>query len=201
MPLDSELLERNLPSPARLNAICALVERYGPKFEAMRANAERYRRQVEAMCAQASRTLPDPTVQRALSIGYQCEHDGRIASLPPWTTGLAPPQRPSRTARKPAASKEEAVGHPQTPVAGGDAERIAELGRTVLANNLQASRRAADHRRASARERDAKLKGPAQAYRDRRPDASCSEIARRLAQDDGRSVSTIRKKLPAFGIK
>ena len=65
MPLDSELLERNLPSPARLNAICALAERYGPKFEAMRAHAERYRRQVEAMCAQASRTLPSlPSVVR-----------------------------------------------------------------------------------------------------------------------------------------
>ena len=130
MPLDSELLERNLPSPARLNAIDALAERYRPKFEAMRAHTERYRRQVEAMRALASRTLPAPTVQRTLSIGYQCEHDGRIASLPPWTTGLAPPQRPSRTARKPAASKDEAVGHQQTP-----AERAAELGRTVLANN------------------------------------------------------------------
>ena len=195
MPLDSELLERNLPSPARLNAICALAERYGPKFEAMRAHTERYRRRVEAMCAQASRTLPAPTVQRALSIGYQCEHDGRIASLPPWTTGLAPPQRPSRTARKPAASKDEAVGHQQTP-----AERAAELGRTVLANNRQASRRAADSRQQLTRERDAKLKPRAQAYRDHRPDASFSEIARRLAPDDSRAVSTIRKKLAAFGI-
>ena len=195
MPLDSELLERNLPSPARLNAICALAERYGPKFEAMRAHTERYRRRVEAMCAQASRTLPAPTVQRALSIGYQCEHDGRIASLPPWTTGLAPPQRPSRTARKPAASKDEAVGHQRTP-----AERAAELGRTVLANNRQASRRAADSRQQLTRERDAKLKPRAQAYRDHRPDASFSEIARRLAPDDSRTVSTIRKKLSAFGI-
>ena len=158
MLLDSELLERNLLSPAQLNAICALAERYRPKFEAMRALAERSRRPVEAMRALASRTLPDPTVQRALSIGYQCEHDGRIASLPPWTTGLAPPQRPSRTARKPAASKDEAVGHQQTPVAGGDAERIAELGRTVLANNRQASRRGVDSRQQLTRERDAKLK-------------------------------------------
>ena len=199
--LDFELLERKLPSPAQLNAICALAERYRPKFEAMRAHAERYRRQVEAMRALASRTLPDPTVQRTLSIGYQCEHDGRIASLPPGTTGRAPPQRPSRTARKPAASKEEAVGHQQTPVAGGDAERIAEFGRTVLANNRQASRRAVDSRQQLTRERDAKLKGPAQAYRDRHPDASFSEIARRLALADSRSSDTIRKKLPAFGIK
>ena len=111
------------------------------------------------MCAPASRTLPDPTVQRTLSIGYQCEHDGRVASLPSWTTGLAPPQRPSRTARKPAAaSKDEAVGHQQTPVAGGDAERAEELGRAMLANADQASRRAADLRRASERELDAKLK-------------------------------------------
>ena len=195
MPLDSELLERNLPSPARLNAIDALAERYRPKFEAMRAHTERYRRQVEAMRALASRTLPDPTVQRTLSIGYQCEHDGRIASLPPWTTGLAPPQRPSRTARKPAASKDEAVGHQQTP-----AERAAELGRTVLANNRQASRRAVDSRQQLTRERDAQLKPRAQAYRDHRPDASFSEIARRLAPDDSRKVSTIRKKLSAFGI-
>ena len=42
----------------------------------MRAHPERYRRQFEAMRALASRTLPDPTVQRTLSIGYQCEHDG-----------------------------------------------------------------------------------------------------------------------------
>ena len=195
MPLDSELLERNLPSPAQLNAICALAERYRPKFEAMRAHAERYRRQVEAMCAQASRTLPDPTVQRTLSIGYQCEHDGRIASLPPWTTGPSPPQRPSRTARKPEASKEEAVGHQQTPT-----ERAAELGRAMLANADQATRRAADVRRAIARERDAKLKPCAQAYRDRHPDASLSEIAKRLAPADSRAVSTIRKKLSAFGI-
>ena len=195
MPLDSELLERNLPSPTPLNAICALAERYGPKFEAMRAHAERYRRQVEVMCAQASRTLPDPTVQRALSIGYQCEHDGRIASLPPWTTGLAPPQRPSRTARKPVASKDEAVGHQQTP-----AERAAELGRAMIANAEQASRRAADSRQQRACELDAKLKPRAQAYRDHRPDASFSEIARRLAPDDSRKVSTIRKKLSAFGI-
>ena len=195
-----ELLERNLPSPTPLNAICALAERYGPKFEAMRAHPERYRRQFEAMRALASRTLPDPTVQRALSIGCQCEHDGRIASLPPWTTGLAPPQRPSRTARKPAASKDEAVRHQQTPVAGGDAERVAELGRTVLANNRQASRRAADSRQQRTRELDAKLKPRAQDYRRRRPDASCSEIARRLAPDDSRKVSTIRKKLSAFGI-
>ena len=195
MPLDSELLERNLPSPAQLNAICALAERYRPKFEAMRAHAERYRRQVEAMCAPASRTLPDPTVQRALSIGYQCEHDGRIASLPPWTTGLAPPQRPSRTARKPAASKDEAVGHQQTPE-----ERAAELGRTVLANNRQASRRGVDSRQQLMRERDAKLKPRAQDYRRRHPDASCSEIARCLAPADSRSSDTIRKKLSAFGI-
>ena len=193
MPLDSELLERNLPSPAQLNAICALAERYRPKFEAMRAHAERYRRQVEAMLA--SRTLPNPTVQRTLSIGYQCEHDGRIASLPPWTTGLAPPQRPSRTARKPAASKEEAVGHQQTPT-----ERVAELGRAVLANADRATRRAADVRRASARERDAKLKPRAQAYRDRHPDASFTEIAKHLAPADSRSSDTIRKKLSAFGI-
>ena len=181
MPLDSELLERNLPSPAQLNAIYALAERYRPKFEAMRALA--------------SRTLPDPTVQRTLSIGYQCEYDGRIASLPPGTTGRAPPQRPSRTARKPAASKEEAVGHQQTPT-----ERAAELGRAMIANADQATRRAADLRRAIARERDAKLKPRAQAYRDRHPDASCSEIARRLAPADSRKVSTIRKKLSAFGI-
>ena len=195
MPLNSELLERNLPSPTPLNAIDALAERYGPKFEAMRAHAERYRRQVEVMCAQASRTLPAPTVQRALSIGYQCEHDGRIASLPPWTTGLAPPQRPSRTARKPVASKDEAVGHQQTP-----AEREAELGRTVFANNRQASRRGVDERRRLTRERDAELKPRAQAYRRHHPDASFSEIARRLAPANRRAVSTIRKKLAAFGI-
>ena len=153
------------------------------------------------MCAPASRTLPDPTVQRTLSIGYQCEHDGRVASLPSWTTGLAPPQRPSRTARKPAAaSKDEAVGHQQTPVAGGDAERAEELGRAMLANADQASRRAADLRRASERELDAKLKPRAQYYRRHHPDASFSEIARRLATADSRAVSTIRKKLAAFGI-
>ena len=199
MPLDSELLERNLSSPARLNAIYAL-ERYRPKFEAMRAHAERYRRQFEAMRALASRTLPDPTVQRTLSIGYQCEHDGRVASLPPWTTGLAPPQRPSRTVRKPVASKEEAVGHQQTPVAGGDAERAAELGRAMLANADQASRRAADLRRASAREQDAELKPRAQAYRRRHPDASLTAMALSLARKDKRLPDTIRKKLAAFGI-
>ena len=197
MPLDSEHLERNLPSPA----LCALAERYGPKFEAMRAHAERSRCQIEAMCAQASRTLPDPTVQRALSIGYQCEHDGRIASLPPWTTGLAPPQRPSRTAWKPAASKDEAVGHQQTPVAGGDAERVAELGRTVLANNRQASRRAVDSRQQLMRKRDAKLKPRALAYRHRHPDASLTAMALSLAREERRSPDTIRKKLAAFGIK
>ena len=193
--LDSELLDRNLLSPTQLNAICALAERYRPKFEAMRAHAERYRRQVEAMCAPASRTLPDPTVQRTLSSGYQCEHDGRIASLPPWTTGLAPPQRPSRTARKPAASKDEAVGHQQTPE-----ERAAELGRTVLANNRQASRRAVDSRQQLTRERDAKLKPRAQAYRHRHPDASLTAMALSLAREDRRSPDTIRKKLAAVGI-
>ena len=201
MPLDSELLERTSPSPVQLNAICALAERYRPKFEAMRALAERSRRPVEAICAQASRTLPDPTVQRALSIGYQCEHDGRIASLPPWTTGLAPPQRPSRTARKPAASKEEAVGHQQTPVAGGDAERAEKLGRKMLANNREASRHATDVRRQRARKLDAKLKPRAQAYRDHHPDASLTAMALSLAREDKRSPGTIRKKLAAFRIK
>ena len=195
MLLDSELLERNLPSPAQLNAIYALAERCRPQVEAMRALAERYRPKFEAMRALASRTLPDPTVQRTLSIGYQCEYDGRIASLPPGTTGRAPPQRPSRTARKPAASKDEAVGHQQTPT-----ERAAELGRAMIANADQASRRAADSRKQRACELDAKLKPRAQAYRRRRPDASFSEIARRLAPAESRKVSTIRKKLAAFGI-
>ena len=82
-----------------------------------------------------------------------------------------------------------------------DGERAARLGRALLSNNRRASHLAVCARRQRAQERDAPLKRRAEEYRLRRPDASLTEVATRLAPDDGRSPHTIRQKLAALGIK